>query len=342
MRRLRTLRFLLRSIGVLSAALVAIVVAWVGANQVRASVVEVEPEQVAAPPDGRWVEAGDVLMFVREWGPRDGPVIVLTHGTGAWSGTWFDTPGFLGARGWRVIAVDLPPFGFTRVRSGATLLDYRRASQARRLLLAVQALTSRPVVMMGHSFGAGPALEAAMLEPDRVRALVLVDPALGLGPRGEMGGCHPGPSGWPMDSRTARTAIVRSTATVPALTGVLLRQFVHRPEAVTPDRLAQYRRPFVRRDFSARLGDWAATFAGADCLGARSTDPVALSAWAHGARLALIWGAEDTITPPAQGVALGRLTGTTPVFIPGVGHIPHIEDPARFQAALAAAIAVVQ
>jgi pimeloyl-ACP methyl ester carboxylesterase len=49
-------------------------------------------------------------------------------------------------------------------------------------------------------------------------------------------------------------------------------------------------------------------------------------------------GAEDTITPPAQGVALGRLTGVAPTFIAGVGHIPHIEDPARFQAALLASL----
>jgi len=311
---------------------------WIAANQVRARLVEVEQEQVAAPAAGHWVDAGDVEMFVQEWGRHDAPTIVLTHGTGAWSGTWFEVPAFLAAQGWHVVAVDLPPFGFTRAKVAATPLDYRRTAQARRLLLALHALSSHPVVLMGHSFGAGPALEAAIREPASVRQLVLVDPALGLGARGEMVACQPEPLGWPMDSRAARTALVRSSATVPALTGALLGRFVNRKEVITPDKLAFYRQPFSRRNFSAQLGDWAATFANDDCLGARSTDAKVLATWAKQAKLALIWGAEDTITPPAQGGALGRLTGVAPSFIPGVGHIPHIEDPARFNAALAAAI----
>ncbi len=337
MRGPSVLRVAVRSVAWLLVAAIAVVGAWIAANQFRARLIEVEPEQITAPPDGHWVDAGDVDMFVQEWGRPDAPAIVLTHGTGAWSGTWFDLPAILAARGWRVVAVDLPPFGFTRVKTAAPL-DYRRAAQAQRLLLALHALSKQPVVMMGHSFGAGPALEAAMREPASVRELVLVDPALGLGPHGEMTACRPEPLGWPMDSRAARTALVRATATVPALTGTLLGRFVHRKEVITPDKLVLYRRPFSRRNFSAQLGDWAATFASDDCAGSRSTDATALAAGARQSRLALIWGAEDTITPAAQGVALGRLTGVTPRFIPEVGHIPHIEDPARFEAALEAAI----
>jgi len=270
-------------------------------------------------------------------------VILLSHGTGAWSGTWFGTPAVLAARGWRVVAVDLPPFGFTRRVDGAAApLDYRRAAQGARLLRAMRAISSQPLVLLGHSFGAGPALEAALREPARVRQLVLVDPALGLGPEGEMPGCRPAPLGWPMDSRAARTAIVQSTATVPLFSATLLERFVHRKAVVTPQSLAPYRRPFARRDFSAQLGDWAASFASGDCEGAASVEGPAVAAWARHARLALIWGAEDTITPPAQGRGLGRLTGTVPAFIQGVGHIPHLEDPERFHAALGAAIGDVK
>lgn len=338
----RPLRVAGRIVAGLVVAAAAVLGTWIAVNQVRARVVEVEPEQVAAPPGGRWVDAGDVEMFVQEWGVERGPTIVLTHGTGAWSGTWFGVPSFLAARGWHVVAVDLPPFGFTRARAEAAPLDYRRAAQARRLLRAIHALSNQPVVIMGHSFGAGPALEAAMQEPASVRKLVLVDPALGMGVHGEMPGCHPSQLGWPMDSRMARTALVRSSATVPVLTGTLLGRFVHRKEVITSDKLVPYRRPFVRKNFSAQLGDWAASFASEDCVGSRSTDATALAAWASQAKLALIWGAQDTITPPAQGVALGRLTGVTPTFISGVGHIPHIEDPDRFATALAAAISQEQ
>ena len=316
----------------------AIVTGWIGGNQVRAAFTERAVEQAIAPRTGRWIDAGDVRMFVQEWGPADGPVLVMSHGTGAWSGTWFGTPAFLAARGWHVAAVDLPPFGFTQAKGAKASLDYRRAAQARRLSLAIAALSREPVVLLGHSFGSGPALEAALREPARVRELVLVDPALGLGPHGEMTPCRPTDAGWPMDSRAARTALVKATATVPMLSGTLLKGFVHRKEVVTRDKLVEYRKPFARADFSAQLGDWAASFASRDCEEALSVDANAVAAWSRTARFALVWGAEDSITPPAQGVALGRLTGVTPTFIPDVGHIPHIEDPARFHAALRAAL----
>jgi pimeloyl-ACP methyl ester carboxylesterase len=335
--RRRALPATLRGLAWTAAAAIALVAAWVGGNAVRARLVETASETTLAPPGGRWLDAGDVQMFAQEWGQVDAPTIVLAHGTGAWSGTWFGTPAFLAAHGWHVVAVDLPPFGFTR-RTDPAPLDYRRAAQGRRLLRALQAISPRPVVLLGHSFGAGPALEAALREPARVRQLVLVDPALGLTPDGRLPACAATPPAWPLASRPARTALVAATATVPWFSATLLRQFVHRRDVVTAQALVPYRRPFGRREFGAQLGDWAATFSSDDCVGAASADAQAVADWSRHARLALIWGAEDTITPPAQGVALGRLTGTTPAFIDGVGHIPHLEDPDRFHDALRAAI----
>jgi pimeloyl-ACP methyl ester carboxylesterase len=51
--------------------------------------------------------------------------------------------------------------------------------------------------------------------------------------------------------------------------------------------------------------------------------------------VALIWGEADTVTPIAQGEALARIFRTRSFQrLPGVGHIPHIEDSAQFLAAL--------
>ena len=83
-----------------------------------------------APPGGRWVDVGDSRLFVQEWGPPGGPVLLLAHGTGAWSGTWFELPAALAAAGWRVVAVDLPPFGFSASNGRAGELDYTRPAQA--------------------------------------------------------------------------------------------------------------------------------------------------------------------------------------------------------------------
>ena len=51
--------------------------------------------------------------------------------------------------------------------------------------------------------------------------------------------------------------------------------------------------------------------------------------------VSLIWGEADTVTPIAQGKRISDLTrARTMQVLPGVGHIPHIEDPRRFKAAL--------
>ena len=112
---------------------------------------------------------------MQEKGPADGIPVVLFHGTAAWSELWWRTTDALAAGGFRVIALDLPPFGFSD-RPGT----YTRADQAARVNDVLGALKAAPAIIVGHSFGAGAATELVMRYPDRARALVLVDAALGL------------------------------------------------------------------------------------------------------------------------------------------------------------------
>ena len=317
---------------------VAVVLQW--AEQERRAR-ESKPPEVLAPPEGRWVEAGDARLFVQEWGPAAGPLLLLSHGTGAWSGTWFDLPAVLAGAGWRVVAVDLPPFGFSTTHAPSPKADYTRVAQARRLLGVIDALGARDVTLVGHSFGAGPALEAALIGSERLHELVLVDPALGLGAQGEPPLCEsPGLADALLAGGRMRRALIGGLVTHPNLTPLLLQQFVHRVEAVSSTRVPAYQRPFGQLGFSTRLGDWARIFSRASCEGARSLHPASLTAWAsRGMPLTLIWGEHDGVTPPAQGRALKHwMPSAELVVIPGVGHIPHIEDPAAFSRALLDAI----
>jgi len=332
-------------VGLLALLLVAaiVVATWLGYATMKRSQRERATIESLAPPGGRWVDVGDSRLFLQEWGSPGGPVLLLTHGTGAWSGTWFELPETLAAAGWRVVAVDLPPFGFSAGRGRAGDLDYSRPAQAFRLLHLI-ALLGGPgeVTLVGHSFGAGPALEAAMRSPSRLRRLVLVDPALGLGPAGEAPTCAPLP-GWAralLGRRDVRSMLISGTATYPAFTAHLLGSFVHRKEAVTPERVAEYQRPMRRFSYGADIGDWAYAFAGSSCEAAESLDPLKLSAWSrNGPPVVLVWGAADTITPIAQARALMRwMPQATLVELPGVGHIPHIEDPSAFATALLGAV----
>jgi pimeloyl-ACP methyl ester carboxylesterase len=121
------------------------------------------------------VPTGSGHVFVQEKGPAGGVPAVLLHGTAAWSELWRHTIDALAAAGFRVIALDLPPFGFSD-RPGS----YTRGDQAARVNDVLDQLKADPAIIVGHSFGAGAATELVMRYPDRTRALVLVDAALGL------------------------------------------------------------------------------------------------------------------------------------------------------------------
>ena len=316
---------------------------WLGYATLKRSQRERMTIESLAPPGGRWVDVGDSRLFVQEWGPATGPVLLLTHGTGAWSGTWFELPATLAAAGWRVVAVDLPPFGFSASNGRPGDLDYSRPAQAYRLLHLISLLGGAgEVTLVAHSFGAGPSLEAAMKSPVRLRRLVLVDPALGLGPAGEAPACVPVPR-WAtvlLGRRDVRSTLVSGSATYPAFTGELLESLVHRRDAVTPERIAAYQLPMRRFAYGADLGDWAWTFASSGCEVAVSLDPLRLSAWSrNGPPIVLVWGSADTVTPIAQARALLRWMPEAKLLeLPDVGHIPHLEDPRAFATTLLAAV----
>jgi pimeloyl-ACP methyl ester carboxylesterase len=163
----RALARILLALGVLIAVLA---IAVLGAFRWQAHARETKTRQEAAPRVGRFVRAADVEIFVQEAGPPGAPVVLFVHGMGAWSELWRETLTVTAAAGFRAVALDLPPFGFSeRPAPGA----YGRQAQARRILGVIDALGARHATLVGHSFGGGPTMEAVLLAPERVRGLVL-------------------------------------------------------------------------------------------------------------------------------------------------------------------------
>lgn len=299
------------------------------AGDLRLRWAETLTRQQAAPSQGRWLPADDVSLYVQEFGDEAAPLLLLVHGTGAWSGTWVSNVDAMVAAGYRVMAIDLPPFGFSGRPANR---DYSRAAQARRLLALIDGLHRGPVTLLGHSYGGGPAAEAAMRGPDRVRDLILVDAAIGLSEHA-VRPIQPAWTGRLLGVRPLRTALLSGVGTLPALSGFWLRKFVARKEAVTPARTAIYQQPFGVLGFTEGLGDWGYQFA-FDDHGAWSSKP-------QGFRqlrmpLHLVWGELDTITPPAQARQLqGLAPRATLTLLAGVGHIPQIENLTQFNQHLA-------
>lgn len=277
------------------------------------------------PPGGRFVETSLGPVHVLEWGAPDAPPVLLLHGTAAWSGLWRETGEALAAEGWRAVAMDMPPFGFSPHREGA---DYARPVQARRVLEVAAAL-GRPV-LLAHSIGAGPGAEALVRQPDAFSGAVLVAPAVGLGVT------DPPPAA--LGFRPLRLAVA-SLVTHPALTRIGLRGFVHRKDAATEEVADVLREPLDVRGLTAGVADWLPTLLGAG-PDERSRMP---EGWAAlETPLALIWGREDGVTPLAQGKAIQRLVPGTPLIVlEDVGHIPQVESPEAFREALFEALGAI-
>jgi pimeloyl-ACP methyl ester carboxylesterase len=282
-----------------------------------------------APRAGKFVRAADVELFVQEDGPAGGTPVLFVHGTGAWSETWRSTLTAAAAAGFRAIAIDLPPFGFSQ-RPDAP--RYSREDQGRRILGALDALAIDKAILVGHSFGGGPTVEAAMLQPQRLRGLVLVDVALGL----PAGGAAPSEPSALLDSlfgvRALRDGVVAAFLTNPQFTRTLLQMFIADPAKATDERVGIYQQPLAVKGSTQAIGAWLPAFF-ASPAAARSGTPDAYRALAM--PVAIIWGDADTVTPLAQGEHLARLVNRAElVVLPGIGHIPQLEDPARFNETL--------
>lgn len=317
----RLLRVTLRLAGIL---LLVLLIALAG---FRAAAMFRETDETL-PKTSRLVPTPLGAVAVQESGPAEGPPILLIPGTAGWSDFWRDISAHLAARGWRVIAVDLPPFGYSEHDPQAR---YDRAAQAERLAAVLRA-QRRPAVVVGHSFGGGPAAELALRSPELLSRLVLVDAALGeLDPVS----ADPGLLGSALAQGWIAQPVTSATMTNPWLTGTMLRSMLARQEAAAPwvDTIGA---PMRRRGTTSAYAAWLpALFAVDDGALSRRSDNLRRIA----VPVDLIWGEADAVTPVAQGERIAQLTRPRSFArLPGLGHIPHIEDRDAFLAALDAAI----
>ena len=278
--------------------------------------------EVAAPTETTRFQTPLGGVAARLSGPANGPPIILVHGTAAWSGFWSEIASHLAQRGWRVVAIDLPPFGWSDRDPEAR---YDRVSQAERLAAVAAAQTRQPIGL-GHSFGAGWVTELALRHPERLRGIVLVDAALGELDPGSEAAAAKALRFNPLAQLTTAAAITNPPALEPFLRSMIYRKDqAHRWIPVL-------RAPMQRDGTTSAYAAWLPNlFTKQD--GAWSRQSVKLSAIR--VPVALIWGAEDSVTPLPQGRRIAALTRARPLrVLPGVGHIPHIEDPRAFERAL--------
>ena len=273
---------------------------------------ELEVKYLAAPGDMRQV-AG-TRLHVRDSGPKAAPAVILLHGFGASLHTWEPWARALSASH-RVIRFDLPGSGLSPPDATG---NYADARSLQLVIALMDELGIRRASLVGHSMGGRIAWWVAAHEPDRVDKLVLISPDGFASPGFDYG----------------RAPEVPATLTLMryALPEALLRMSL-KPAYANPAVLTD--------DVSTRYHDLLLAPGARDAMLARMrqtvlTDPVPWLKQITAPTL-LLWGDQDAMIPFANSADyLRAMPNAKLVALPGIGHIPHEEDPVRALAAVQA------
>jgi pimeloyl-ACP methyl ester carboxylesterase len=250
-----------------------------------------------------------------------GPVLLLIHGMGGSYENWRAVIDPL-ARHHTIVAPDLPGHGRSATGAG----DYSVGALAASLRDLLISLGHDSATLVGHSLGGGIAMQLAYQFPELAERLVLVASG-GLGPEVSpvlRAAALPG-----ADLFIAATAGI-GTRSVP-MVGRGLASVGLRPSVD----VAEVARGYASLADRDRRAAFLATLRSViDSRGQRvdATDRLYLAA---GVPVLLIWGSRDPVIPVRHGErAHEAIPGSRLEIFDGVGHLPQLEAPARFVAAL--------
>jgi len=287
-----------------------------------------EPDRQIGPLVARWapepstfVEVEGMQVHLRDTGPRDDPTpIVLLHGMASSLHTWEGWQRSLqGTR--RVISVDLPGFGLTGPSPQG---EYAIDAYTRFVFRLLDALNVKRVVLVGNALGGEIAWQTALLAPERVRKLILIDSdgypqsALSMPLAFQIASMR----GWRwIAERIFPKAIVNATVT----------SVYGDPDKIPAGTVDRY------FELSLRVGNRRALF--------QRMDQAQWGASAHYIHRVqqptlVLWGQKDGMVPVSSGQQFCKdIVKCTLVVFPELGHIPQEEDPEQTLAAARAFLA---
>jgi pimeloyl-ACP methyl ester carboxylesterase len=283
------------------------------------------PAEQLADSDSQFIEINGLSVHIKKKVPQRGmgqgePVFVLLHGFGASLFSWHAVMEPLSHYG-TVIAYDRPAFGLTeRPMEWEGWNPYSPQASVDLLLGLLDHFNIQKAILVGNSAGGTVSMNFYLQHPERVQALILVDPAVyegGGGPAwlrplyGTPQMQHLGP------------LVVRS---IQSRGLEIIKLAWHDPSKITQETLDGYTRPLLADNWDRAL--WYFTSASL---------PTGLPERLNEFNLPVlvITGDDDRIVPTANSVRLaGELPDANLVIIPQAGHVPHEEQPAAFMAAV--------
>ena len=277
-------------------------------------------EQALADPDSQFMDINAVTVHYKEMGQGD-TTFILLHGFGASLFSWHAVMQPLAEQG-RVIAYDRPAFGLTeRPMPGEWTGEspYSMDANVELLLGLMDSLNVEQAILVGNSAGGSVSVAFALKYPERVQALILVDPALG-----DYGGRLPAwirPLMASPQLRRVGPLLVRSIADSGNDT---IRLAWHNPSLITPETFEGYRKPLQTYNWDRALYEFTIAARTLDLKLAELKMPVIVIA-----------GDDDRIIPTENSVQASKdIPGSQLVIVPACGHVPHEECPAVFMEAV--------
>jgi len=272
------------------------------------------PAEQLADPDSQFIEVNGLRVHYKTAGTGE-PALILLRGFGASLFSWREVMAPLAELD-TVIAYDRPAFGLTeRPLKWQGLNPYSSEFQPHLLIGLMDALHVEKAILIGNSAGGSIAMQAALLYPQRVSALILVDPAVYEG------------------GLNAITHLLYQTSQMNRL-GVLLARNIktwgmdmlstawHDPTKITPNIMDGYTKPLQTENWDRALWELF-----------RSSQKSDLASHLDGLTLPIlvITGDDDRIVPTEHSIRLAReIPHAELTIIPNSGHVPHEECPQVF------------
>lgn len=306
-----------------------LVIAVAVALRISAALRESSTASVLAPTNGQFVSTSEGVLHVSIWGAENKTTVLFTHGMAAWGGLWTETAEELSNNGYRVIAIDQPPFGF----SDRSDHDFSRSRQAARLNALASRMKLKDYLLVGHSYGGGVALETALRHPANISGLVLICPVINLAKDvAPSQPIVPGKTPLPLRSTVLAETLVSASVTNPWLTGFLTKRFMHRKEALTDEHIAILQKPMALQGNTRFMVKWLTQFLAGDpkAISRRASEIAELKL-----PVSFIWGDKDAVTPIEQGFELAKIIKPVKLHsLTDVGHMPQLEVPKLFNKTL--------
>lgn len=268
----------------------------------------------------------------------NGRSVVLLHGKMFCGAMWESTARALSKAGYRVLVPD--HLGFCKSsKPGSMQFSFAALANATRQLMTARGISKASVV--GQSMGGTLGMRFALLYPQSVERLVLVNP-LGLRDRSEEGVPYvPVDELWAQEKRT----------TYQSIKAYQQQHYYHGTWKASYDRWV-----WVLAGMYRGAGLDAVSLAQAKASEMIYTQPVAHQLERITPPTTLMVGTLDTVVfgrqrapaslqaflkaaPQIAPEAVRRMPHATLVRLEGLGHVPQVEDPARFERALLAALA---